>query len=153
MLVGSEAAAREYFDEALAKARQIDDRFTEAGVHTYLGLGLTLAGDLAGRASAWRALGLLQGQGYALGTITALEILAAQLGLRAQHAEAARLVGEAQAQRSATTITATTICYADYKRLYDMARGSLDEASFAAACAAGRELTIEQALALAESRA
>jgi hypothetical protein len=60
------------------------------------------------------------------------------------------LIGAAQAQRSATANTATTLHHADYNRLFDMARGSLDEASFAAACAHGRTLAIEQVLALAE---
>ena len=54
------------------------------------------------------------------------------------------------AMRSATGNTATTIHYADYNRLFDMARGPLDDAGFAAACAAGQLLSIEQALALAE---
>jgi hypothetical protein len=80
----------------------------------------------------------------------ALEVLAAQAGLHAHHAEAAQLVGAAQAQRSATANTATTIHHADYNRLFDMARGPLDEVSFAATCAAGQVLTIEQVLALAE---
>jgi predicted ATPase/transcriptional regulator with XRE-family HTH domain len=150
MLIGDEAAARQHFDEALALAVQIDDRFTEGGVHSYLGLALTLARNLEGRANAWRALQLLPEQGYVVGTLTALEVLAAQLGLRARHAEAAQLVGAAQALRTATANTSTTIHDADYNRLFDMARGPLDEASFAAASAAGRTLTIEQALALAE---
>jgi predicted ATPase/DNA-binding XRE family transcriptional regulator len=150
MLVGNEAAAREHFDEALAHAAQINDRFTEGGVYTYLGLALTLARKLDGRAKAWRALQLLPEQGYVVGTIAAFEVLAAQTGLRARHEEAAQLVGAAQALRSATGNTATTIHYADYNRLFDMARGPLDDAGFAAACAAGQLLSIEQALALAE---
>ena len=81
---------------------------------------------------------------------TALEVLAAQAGLHARHAEAAQLVGAAQAQRSATANTATTIYHADYNRLFDMARGPLDQASFAAGCAAGQTLAIDQVLALAE---
>jgi predicted ATPase/DNA-binding XRE family transcriptional regulator len=150
MLVGDETAARQHFDEALALAVQIGDRFTEGGVHSYLGLALTLARNLEGRANAWRALQLLPEQGYVVGTITALEVLAAQLGLRARHEEAAQLVGAAQALRAATANTSTTIHDTDYNRLFGMARGPLDEASFAAACAAGRALTLEQALALAE---
>jgi predicted ATPase/DNA-binding XRE family transcriptional regulator len=150
MLVGSEAAAREHFAEALANAQQIDDRFTEGGVYNYLGLGLTLAQNREGRASAWRAVQLLHEQRFTLGMTTALEVLAAQAGLHGRHAEAAQLVGAAQAQRDATANTATTIHLADYNRLLDMARGPLDEASFAAARAAGRALTIEQVLALAE---
>jgi hypothetical protein len=100
--------------------------------------------------SAWRALQLLHEQGFTLGMTTALEVLAAQAGLRALHTEAAQLVGAAQAQRSATTNAATTIHHADYNRLFAMARGPLDEASFAAACAEGRALTITQVLELAE---
>ena len=150
MLVGREAAAREHFDEALASAQQSNDRFTEGGVYNFLGLGLTLARNRAGRASAWRAVQLLHAQGFTLGTTTALEVLAAQAGLHARYAEAAQLIGAAQAQRSATANTATTIHHADYNRLFDMARGPLDQGSFAAACAAGRALTSEQVLALAE---
>ena len=142
MLVGREADAHAHFDEALASARQSNDRFTEGGVYNFLGLGLTLAQNREGRASAWRALQLLHEQGFTLGMTTALEVLAAQAGLRAQHTEAAQLVGAAQAQRSATANTATTIHHADYNRLFAMARGPLDEASFAAACATGRALTI-----------
>ena len=66
---------------------------------------------------------LLHEQGFTLGMTTALEVLAAQAGLRGRHAEAAQLVGAAQAQRSATANTATTIHHADYNRLFDMARG------------------------------
>jgi len=51
---------------------------------------------------------------------------------------------------NATANTATTIYQADYNRLFEMARGPLDEASFAAACSSGRALAIEQVLALAE---
>jgi predicted ATPase/transcriptional regulator with XRE-family HTH domain len=150
MLVGNEAAAREHFAEALAGARQSDDRFTEGGVYNFLGLGQTLARNIEGRANAWRALQLLHEQGFTLGMTTALEVLAAQAGLHGRHLEAAQLAGAAQAQRNATGNTATTIHHADYNRLLDMARGPLDEAGFAAACATGGALTIEQVLALAE---
>ena len=150
MLVGSEAAARAHFDEALASAQQCNDRFTEGGVHNFLGLGLTLARNREGRASAWRALQLLHEQGFTLGMTTALEVLAAQAGLHGRHAEAAQLAGAAHAQRSATGNTATTIYHADYNRLFDMARGPLDQASFAAGCEAGQALAIDQVLALAE---
>jgi predicted ATPase/transcriptional regulator with XRE-family HTH domain len=150
MLVGSESSAREHFDEALRSAQQTNDRFTEGGVYNFLGLGLTLVQNREGRASAWRAVQLLHEQGFTLGMTTALEVLAAQAGLHARHVEAAQLVGAAQAQRGAIGNTATTIHRADYNRLFDMVQGPLDEASFAAACAAGRALTIEQVLALAE---
>jgi hypothetical protein len=93
---------------------------------------------------------LLHEQGFTLGMSTVLEVLAAQAGLHARYAEAAQLVGAAQAQRSATANTATTNHHADYNRLFDMARGPLDQASFAVGCAAGRTLAIDQVLALAE---
>jgi predicted ATPase/DNA-binding XRE family transcriptional regulator len=150
MLIGREAEAYAHFDEALASARHSNNRFNEGGVHNFLGLGQTLAQNPAGRANAWRAVQLLHEQGFALGMTTALEVLAAQAGLHGRHIEAARLVGAAQAQRSATANAATTIYPADYNRLFAMARGPLDDASFAAACAEGRSLTIAQVLALAE---
>lgn len=138
------------YEECLALRRGASGLHTLAWGLLYLGLALTLARNPEGRAKAWRALQLLPEQGYAVGTIAALEVLAAQTGLRARHEEAALLVGAAQALRNTTGNTATTIHYADYNRLFDMARGSLDDASFAAACAAGQALSIEQALALAE---
>jgi hypothetical protein len=105
--LGNETA-REHFAEALACARQSDDRFTEGGVYNFLGLGQTLARNIEGRANAWRALQLLHEQGFTLGMTTALEVLAAQAGLHGRHAEAAQLAGAAQAQRNATGNTATT---------------------------------------------
>ena len=134
----------------LAGAQQSNDRYTEGGVYNFLGLGLTLARNPEGCTNAWRAVQLLHERGFALGMTTALEVLAAQAGLRARHTEAGQLVGAAQAQRSATANTATTIYHADYNRLFAMARGPLDEASFAAACATGQALTTAQVLALAE---
>ena len=134
----------------LAGAQQSNDRYTEGGVYNFLGLGLTLARNPEGCTNAWRAVQLLHERGFALGMTTALEVLAAQAGLRARHTEAGQLVGAAQAQRSATANTATTIYHADYNRLFAMARGPLDEASFAAACATGQALTLAQVLALAE---
>jgi hypothetical protein len=150
MLIGREADARAHFDEALADARATNDRFTEGGVYNFMGLGQTLAQNPAGLASAWRAVQMLHEQGFALGMTTALEVLAAQAGLRGRHTQAAQLLGAAQAQRSATANSATTIYQADYNRLFAMARGPLGELQFSAACAEGRALTIAQVLALAE---
>jgi predicted ATPase/DNA-binding XRE family transcriptional regulator len=150
LLLHEPALAEEHHAEAVRLARSIDDRFSEGGSYNYHGLGLTLLGDLAGAASAVRAFELLSEPAYPWGMLIALETLAAQAGLRRQHAIAGELMGAARRLRQQHQIEATAIYRGDYGRLAVMARGPLDDAAWERALRVGAALAREQLLALAQ---
>jgi hypothetical protein len=63
--------------------------------------------------------------------------------------QAARLLGAAEALRVATHVPVPPVDQTDYERTVAAARAHLDEATFAAAWAEGRAMTLEQAIDLA----
>jgi predicted ATPase/DNA-binding CsgD family transcriptional regulator len=93
--------------------------------------------------SLYRDLGDRAGVAYAL---TGLAVIAAQLG----HAvAAARLFGAAEAMREPIGLAVPRMMQQDYDRAIEMGRTAAGEERFAVAWSAGRDLTLEEAFALA----
>jgi predicted ATPase/transcriptional regulator with XRE-family HTH domain len=149
LLLHNRAGAQQQHAETLAITRSIGDRFTMGGAHNYYALGLTLLGDWAGATEAAAAYELLSEPEYPWGMIIALEVLAAQAGMRGEHQAGGWLAGAAQQLRLQHQIAATAIYRGDYERLSALARGSLDEQEWAQALNKGARLTRAELLALA----
>jgi predicted ATPase/DNA-binding XRE family transcriptional regulator len=135
--------------DALTITRAIDDRFSMGGSHNYYALGLTLLGDEAGAAEAAAAYELLSEPPYPWGMIIALEVLAAQAGMRADYDSAAIFAGAAAQLRDHHQIAATAIFDVDYDRLTSLARGPLDDVAWALAKRRGEGLSRDTLLAMA----
>jgi hypothetical protein len=148
-LLGDHAFAEEHHVEALRLARSIDDRFTEGGAYNYYGLGLTLSGDPAGAAAAAKAFELLSDPAYPWGMLIALEVLAAQAGMRRQHELASRLAGAARQLRQQHQLGGTAIYKSDYERLAALARGALPDDAWELALRQGANLARDDLRALA----
>jgi hypothetical protein len=84
-----------------------------------------------------------------LAHIYALEGLAAIAAAQGAGERAARLWGAAEALREQTSLPKDALVNQDYERWMAAARTRFDAATFAAAWAAGRALTLEQAIAAA----
>jgi hypothetical protein len=149
LLLHDRALAEEHHVEALRLARSIDDRFSEGGAYNYYGLGLTLLGELEGAAAAAKAFELLSEPAYPWGMLTALEVLAAQAGMRGQHEVAGRLAGAARQLRRQHQLDATAIYQGDYERLAALARGALPDDAWELALRQGGNLARDDLRALA----
>jgi hypothetical protein len=149
LLLHNRAAAQQQHAETLTITRSIGDRFTMGGAYNYYALGLTLLGDRVGAPAAAAALELLSEPEYPWGMIIALEVLAAQAGMRGEHQAAGWLAGAAQQLRHQHQIAATAIYRGDYERLTALARGSLDDHVWALALSKGARLTQAELLTLA----
>jgi tetratricopeptide (TPR) repeat protein len=101
------------------------------------------------RAAAFyrESLTLVREQEWKVPMIYCLEGLAGAMGAQGQTEWAARLFGAAEALRATYRISLRPIDRADYDRAVATVRAQLDEATFAAAWAAGRALPLEQAIA------
>jgi non-specific serine/threonine protein kinase len=82
-------------------------------------------------------------------TAATLEAIAELALLDEEGDRAVRLLGYAEALREAIASPIPPNSQADYERVVDIARAQLDETAFAAAWAAGRALTLDQAIAYA----
>jgi hypothetical protein len=137
-------------EESLAQFRDLD--YT-------IGVGVTLIalarvahtqGDSARAAQHFaQALALLRETPVSEVHHTAIEGLAGVAAAQGQPERAARLFGAAEALREAAGEPLPPAYRAAYERDVAAARTQLDEATFAAARAAGRAMTLEQAIAYA----
>jgi non-specific serine/threonine protein kinase len=107
---------------------------------------LTRAASLLGD-----SLALAAREGSRRASAEHLERLAAVVGLRGHGERAARLFGAAEALREVIAVPISPLDRPHYERYLAAARASTGEDAFAAAWAAGRELSLEQAVA--EARA
>ncbi|HEY4722075.1 MAG TPA: tetratricopeptide repeat protein, partial [Anaerolineae bacterium] len=148
--------ARQLYEQSLALLRQIGDKWFIAMVLNNLGQVAQYQGRLAqAQAVHVESLSLCEEVGNYRGVAMCLENFAGVAGLLSQCERAARLLGAAQALRDATHTameTGTLDCL-DYDRAVNVARAGLSETSFQAAWAAGRSMTLEQAMAYALEQA
>ncbi|HEU5103349.1 MAG TPA: tetratricopeptide repeat protein, partial [Roseiflexaceae bacterium] len=138
------------FDEALALAQAIGSG--RELVETLYGLGrVALREGAVERAVTLlsESLILARDQGIRLFVAERLEACGAAAIALGQASHAARLFGAAEALREAIDAPLPPVEHADYERDVAAARSQLDEAAFATAWAAGRALTLEQAIAYA----
>jgi len=141
--------ARQLYEQSLALLRQIGDKWFIALVLNNLGQVAQYQGRLAqAQAVHVESLSLCEEVGNYRGIAFCLENSAGVAGLLGQCERAARLLGAAQALRDATHMAAETgtLDCLDYDRAVNVARAGLSETSFHAAWAAGRSMTLEQAI-------
>jgi non-specific serine/threonine protein kinase len=163
---GDADAALAFLEEGLALARAMGDRSTSAMAWYVLGLVAWSRGD-GGRATALvrESLALRQALGERRGVAECLEALASiQAGrrpptvedgdghpapgtARAAHSRAVRLLGAAAALREAAGAPLWPADQPGYEGMVAATRTSLGAAAFTATWAAGRALTLEQAVA------
>jgi non-specific serine/threonine protein kinase len=138
-----------YFDEALALLRSTGH--TYYAMHTLADLGDVAldVGETVRAAGHYRdAVGLAVAFGHRRVVVRTLAALASVAAATAQAERAARLFGAGERLREATGIAVRTPAdRAVHERAIAAARAALGEAAFAAAWAAGRALTPEQAIA------
>jgi tetratricopeptide (TPR) repeat protein len=158
---GNLRRAGELWQDALTLLRQVENSFHIAGSLLNLAVVALDQGD-DGQAGAYLTESLTRlrdmGERWVV-TAQALEecaCLAAARGAGRGDAEgagrrAARLFGAAEAQREKLGAAILPLWHDHYQRGVAAARALLDEATFAAAWAAGRALTLEQAIAYALS--
>jgi len=153
---GNSRRAGDLWEESLTRFRASGDMYSIAMVLTHCGMLALDQGD-HGRAGAHLAesLTLLRKLGARWQTAHALEVFAGLLAARGQQPDdsqagalrAARLLGAVEALRE-TLVAPPLLFYRDYyQRMVTAARALLHEATFAAVWAAGRAMTLEQAIA------
>jgi tetratricopeptide (TPR) repeat protein len=147
-LAGDSGHARSYFDAGVALARESGNNLSIAA-----GLGV-MARDAADReramAFARERLALVRNIGNKENIIECLEDLAATAAMQSLASYAARLWGAVECMREATGHPRVpAVKRALIEPIVANARGSIDEAVWAAAWAEGRALTMEQVVAYA----
>jgi tetratricopeptide (TPR) repeat protein len=148
---GDMQRAAEVFAEGLTLAREVGDQENTAWLLYFMGRLLLEQHDLAGAAarfaeSAQRFHVLGAGMGVAVNLIGLADVK-----LQYQEpAQAARLLGAAEPQHWPAWAAAER---AEYDHSVAAIRSHLDQATFAAARAAGRAMTLEQAVAEALANA
>jgi len=147
---GDYARATELFEESLELWREFGGMHNIGWSFTSLAV-VALEQELYERSSALAAQGLelLRQVRAEDGVAECLEILAAVEAARGRPGPAARLFGAVAALREALGVPAQPIFRPSYEQWSASARGGLGEKKFAAAWAAGREMTLEQAVAYA----
>jgi predicted ATPase/class 3 adenylate cyclase len=136
------------FTEALALARQVGDRRNIALCLLNLGWVARKRGVLAQAAAQYReALVMFQELGDPRRYAEALEELAATAGAAGQGERAARGLGAAAALRETIGVPLPPDEWADMEEAVAPARAAVGEDAWAAAFAAGKALTLEQAIA------
>jgi DNA-binding CsgD family transcriptional regulator/tetratricopeptide (TPR) repeat protein len=142
------ARARACCDQALALARASGTAWVMAKALAYLGFVACACGDPAAAAPAF-AEAFSQGRSAVdkVGShvrLTGVAVLAMRVGAPEV---AARLLGAAEAQSQALGMPVQVPLREVYEHTWDAARSALGAARFSAACAEGRALPVEQAVA------
>jgi hypothetical protein len=147
---GDYAAAQSAFVAALTGAREFADWGLAARALTGLGTVAREQGDLAGAAALHReSLAQRHGPEPSWEQGDSLDGLAAMAVARGQPVRAARLLGAADAVRTALAMQLLPIERPGHDEPARAARATLGEAAFAAALAEGQALTTEEAVAYA----
>jgi predicted ATPase len=146
-LQGNLRRASECWQEALTLARQRDDTWLVAMSLFHLGIVALDQGD-HGRAGAYLAesLTLWRNIGWQWAALHALEVCAGLAAAQGAGRKAARLFGADEALRETLGLGILAIWRDRYQRALAAARALLDDATFAAAWAEGRAMTLEQAI-------
>jgi tetratricopeptide (TPR) repeat protein len=155
---GNLRRAHERYQEGLSLFRQLDNTWRIANFLLHLGIVALDEGD-DGQAGAYlvESLTLLRNLGDRWLAVHALEVCAGvvaargagQAGVGGEGRRAARLFGAVEAERETLGAPTLPIYQAHYQRGVAAARALLDGATFAAAWAAGRAMSLEQAIAYA----
>ncbi|MFL5801446.1 MAG: ATP-binding protein, partial [Roseiflexaceae bacterium] len=147
-LQGDDVRAAACYEESLALFRALGHTWGVAAVLHALSYVLRAQGDNA-RAIACFSESLTRywKMGHKEGTSLCLNGLAGVAGEMGQPVRAARLFGAAEALRETIGLSQQSDERATYDRTVAALRAQLDAAAFAAAWAAGRALTVEQAIA------
>jgi hypothetical protein len=142
---GAHERAADAFAEGLALAREVGDQENTAWLLYFMGRLLLEQHDLAGAAARFaESAQLLHVLGAGMGVAVNLVGLADVKIQYQEPATAARLLGAAEPQHWPAWAAAER---AEYEHSVAAIRAHLDQATFAAAWAAGRAMTLEQALA------
>ena len=155
LMLGTEARSRGAFDEAQALFEESLLLRRHLGNHYVIGVGLTNLGFVALRQRDLERATTLLGEALMLQkqtsdtrsialTLNALASTAATSGFPDR---AARLLGAADRLRDAERMPRSVGAQAEYDRTLGLARAGLDESAFEAEFAAGRELTLDEAIA------
>jgi predicted ATPase/DNA-binding NarL/FixJ family response regulator len=150
--LGEYQPARAQLGACLPVLREVRDlKFTLVAL-TGLGLVARLDGDAAGAARSYaEALALCRDAGAAGDLPMCLEGLAAAALALGEGAQAARLLGAAQAAHEAGFAAMMPGFERAYRETVAATRRAIGEEAFAAAAAAGRTLSLAQALAAAQA--
>jgi non-specific serine/threonine protein kinase len=136
------------FTEALTLSRQGGDHLLIAACLENLGWVARKRGEVAQAEALQReALALAQDLGDRRTCVEALELLAATAGAAGQGARAARLLGAAATLRETLGAPQPPEERADIEQAVAAVRAALGEAAWRTAFAAGRELSLERAIA------
>jgi hypothetical protein len=147
---GDYTAARAPLEESLLIQRERGDRHGMACSLHELGEVTRAQGDCRTARSLYiESLGVRHELGDKPGILECLEGLAAVNQTQGQPERAARLLGAAVALRQAVGIPAPTNARAEYDHSVAVARVALGEEAFAEAWKAGREMSLDQAIAYA----
>jgi predicted ATPase/class 3 adenylate cyclase len=145
---GDLVRALRLFEESLALFRDLDYRDGVAQVLLDLARVARVQGDHNVAAERFaESLVLCREVENARDTVYCLAGLASIAAASGQPERAARLFGVAEALRESAGILLPPVQRADYEHDVTAARAQLNEATFAAAWAAGRALSVEQAIA------
>jgi tetratricopeptide (TPR) repeat protein len=136
------------YEESLTIKLRVGDLQAIASSHWDLGTAAYACGDYV-RAYEWytQALVFFHRVGYPGHTARLIELLADVAAAQHQFMHAARLFGAAEALREGTGYAVESLNRSAYACSVAMIRARLGEASFSAAWAAGRAMTLEQAIA------
>jgi tetratricopeptide (TPR) repeat protein len=142
--------ARSLLEESLAACREIDFKRIACSALNNLGKVALHQGNWVSAYALFReSLTMKRDFGDRDGSTWSLEGLAGVAAAQGQAERAARLFGAAEAVREAIGAPAPVPERVDYEGSKVAVRAALGEEAFAAAWAAGRALTWEQAVALA----
>jgi tetratricopeptide (TPR) repeat protein len=149
MKVGKYEAARAHLEESLTIGRELGSHRDIVFSLGALGHLAREAGDYPGCAAYYReSLRLRQSRDDRWAIAQALEDFAGLAERQRQWERAVRLLGAAQgvAQILGQSLPVAVARPEEYQRTVDGARAALGEAAFAAAWAAGQEMTLEEAI-------
>jgi len=152
--LGDARQAAAHYEESLALFRETDNMWGSAVARFNLGFAVQQQDDWERAGALFRA-SLVYWQesgGDAWGIAHCLVGLAGVAGARGQLERAARLFGATEALLNTTGLRLEPVDQIQQDRNIAVARAQLDDATFAAAWAAGRALTLEQAVAEALDR-
>jgi predicted ATPase/class 3 adenylate cyclase len=152
-LLGDDDRALAAFEEALGLSRALRNKGLMASILTNMGFVVQRQGQHTRAAALFaEALAVNREMGFQDQMALVLAGLAGVAGAQAQPERAARLLGAVEAWYETNTMSNVPMYRtdrADYERIVAAVRAQLDEEAFAAAWAAGRSLTLEQAIAYA----
>jgi non-specific serine/threonine protein kinase len=149
---GDDAQAKELIEQSLPVLHEIGDSLAVARAFHTLGLVARRRGHLAEAETLFeQSLNMAQEKGTRLDVAQAFEGLAGVAGAQGQSERAVRLFGAAETARQVIGAPLPTGIRMDFDRDLGMTRGQLDTSTFEEAWAAGRSMTLEQAIEYARA--